>query len=120
MQDMMSSATSTTAQVNKRTHFDESNIKNTSPSKRSLQPTITSTLLKLSTHHIKLHMKVQHKATQKKRMMEDEEFIPCSACIKFTLTVSKEAEDDQEFKDLQETTKKNHLQLQKESQGTDS
>ena len=37
-------------------------------------------------------------------MMEDDEFIPQSSCIKFTLMVSKEAEEDQEFKDLQETT----------------
>eukprot|EP00957_Ditylum_brightwellii_P089985 6853344-Ditylum_brightwellii.AAC.1 len=37
-------------------------------------------------------------------MMEDDEFIPCSACIEFILMVSKEAEDNQEFKDLQETT----------------
>eukprot|EP00957_Ditylum_brightwellii_P143844 10960514-Ditylum_brightwellii.AAC.1 len=79
LQDMMSSATSTTTQVNKRTRFDESNIDDTSSSKRqspkvlaldyikaktgSLQPTITSTLLKLGTHHIKLHMKAHHKAT---------------------------------------------------------
>eukprot|EP00957_Ditylum_brightwellii_P002414 185204-Ditylum_brightwellii.AAC.1 len=39
-------------------------------------------------------------------MLEDEEFIPCSARIRFTLTVVKEAEDDQEFKDIQETTNK--------------
>eukprot|EP00957_Ditylum_brightwellii_P046042 3493458-Ditylum_brightwellii.AAC.2 len=78
MQDMMSSATSTTTQVNKCTHFDDTNIKDTSSSKRQppkalalnfikaktglLQPTITSTLLKLGTHHINLHMKAHHKA----------------------------------------------------------
>eukprot|EP00957_Ditylum_brightwellii_P189625 14434479-Ditylum_brightwellii.AAC.1 len=48
-------------------------------------------------------MRAHHKATQKKRMMEDEEFIPGSARIKLTLTVAKEAEDDQEFKDIQKT-----------------
>eukprot|EP00957_Ditylum_brightwellii_P041137 3114216-Ditylum_brightwellii.AAC.1 len=37
-------------------------------------------------------------------MLEDEELIPCSACIEFTLAVAKEAEDDQEFKDIQEMT----------------
>eukprot|EP00957_Ditylum_brightwellii_P143484 10931079-Ditylum_brightwellii.AAC.1 len=63
MQDMMSSATSTTAQVNKGTRFNKRNIEDTSFGKRqlpkalaldfiqaktgSLQPTITSTLLKL-------------------------------------------------------------------------
>eukprot|EP00957_Ditylum_brightwellii_P078411 5963063-Ditylum_brightwellii.AAC.1 len=39
-------------------------------------------------------------------MMEDDEFIPCSSHIEFTLMVSKEAEKDQEFKDLQETMNK--------------
>eukprot|EP00957_Ditylum_brightwellii_P023185 1749720-Ditylum_brightwellii.AAC.1 len=72
----------------------------------SLQPTITSTLLSFGTHYIKLHMKAHHKATQKKWMMEDDDFTPCSSHIEFTLMVSKEAEDDQEFKDLQETTNK--------------
>eukprot|EP00957_Ditylum_brightwellii_P000382 29839-Ditylum_brightwellii.AAC.1 len=122
MQDMMSSATSTIAEVNKRTCFGETNIKDTSFGKRQLpkaltldciqaktgllHPTITSTILKLGTHHIKLHMRAHHKATQKKRMLEDEEFIHRSARIKFTLAVAKEAEDDQEFKDIQETTNK--------------
>eukprot|EP00957_Ditylum_brightwellii_P050447 3825699-Ditylum_brightwellii.AAC.1 len=103
--------TSTTAQVNKHTRFDEFNINNTSSSKMQsskalaldfikaktglLQPTITSILLKLGTLHIELHLKTQHKATQKKRMMEDEEFIPHSACTEFTLMVAKEAKDNQ-------------------------
>eukprot|EP00957_Ditylum_brightwellii_P007742 585667-Ditylum_brightwellii.AAC.1 len=39
-------------------------------------------------------------------MMEDDEFIPCFAYIEFTLMVSKEAKDNQEFKDLHETTNK--------------
>ena len=110
LQDMMSSATSTNAQVTKRTCFNEATIEDTLPSKRqspkalvldfiqaktgSLQPTITSTLLKLGTHHLELHMKAHHKATQKKRMMDNEEFIPRSARIEFTLMVAKEAEDD--------------------------
>ena len=120
LQDMMSSATSTNAQVTKRTRFNETTIEDTFPSKRqspkalaldfiqaktgSLQPTITSTLLKLGTHHLELHMKAFHKATQKKRMMDDEEFIPRSARIEFTLMVAKEAEDDQEFIDIREAT----------------
>eukprot|EP00957_Ditylum_brightwellii_P172650 13142553-Ditylum_brightwellii.AAC.1 len=122
MQDMMSPATSITAQVNKLTCFNETNIKDTSSGKRQLpkalaldfiqaktgllQPTIYSTLLKIGSHHIKLHMRAHHKAAQKKRMLEDEEFIPWSALIEFTLTVSKEAEDNQELKDIQEMTNK--------------
>eukprot|EP00957_Ditylum_brightwellii_P029368 2219784-Ditylum_brightwellii.AAC.1 len=51
-------------------------------------------------------MKAHHKATQKKGMMEDGEFISQSACIEFTLMVSQEAEEDEEFKDLQEMTNK--------------
>eukprot|EP00957_Ditylum_brightwellii_P182989 13937764-Ditylum_brightwellii.AAC.1 len=112
MQDMMSSATSTMAQVTKRTHFNKANIKDTSTSRKGklpkalvigfikvksglLQPTITATLLKLGTHHLDLHMKAHHKAVQKKRVVEDNMFIPCSAGIKFILMVSKEAEEDQ-------------------------
>eukprot|EP00957_Ditylum_brightwellii_P126637 9652634-Ditylum_brightwellii.AAC.1 len=67
---------------------------------------ITPTLLRLGTHHINLHMKAHHKAVQKKRMLEDDEFIPCFACIECTLMVSKEAEDNQEFKDLTEEMNK--------------
>eukprot|EP00957_Ditylum_brightwellii_P123681 9429056-Ditylum_brightwellii.AAC.1 len=39
-------------------------------------------------------------------MMEDDDFIPCSTRIEFTLMVSKEAEEDQDFQDLQEMTNK--------------
>eukprot|EP00957_Ditylum_brightwellii_P170093 12947187-Ditylum_brightwellii.AAC.1 len=39
-------------------------------------------------------------------MLENDEFIPCSACIVFTLMVSQEAEDNQEFKDLNEERNK--------------
>eukprot|EP00957_Ditylum_brightwellii_P046041 3493458-Ditylum_brightwellii.AAC.1 len=39
-------------------------------------------------------------------MMEDDEFIPCSAHIKLALMVSKEAEGDQDLKDFTEETNK--------------
>jgi ribosome-binding ATPase YchF (GTP1/OBG family) len=120
---MMNSVTSSTTQVTKCTHFDEANIKDTSTSNkrqsskaividfikaktRLLQPTIASILLKLGTHYLDLHMKAHHKAVQKKRMMDDDEFIPHSAHIEFTLMVSKEAKEDQEFQDLAEATNK--------------
>eukprot|EP00957_Ditylum_brightwellii_P169909 12932984-Ditylum_brightwellii.AAC.1 len=50
-------------------------------------------------------------------MMEDDEFIPCSACIKFTLMVSKEAEDDQEFRDFTEETNKIMVNCRKSLKG---
>eukprot|EP00957_Ditylum_brightwellii_P026221 1982810-Ditylum_brightwellii.AAC.1 len=39
-------------------------------------------------------------------MLKDDEFIPHSACIEFTLMLSKEAENNQKFKDLTEKTNK--------------
>eukprot|EP00957_Ditylum_brightwellii_P108707 8292081-Ditylum_brightwellii.AAC.1 len=88
-QDMMSSATSTTFQFNKCTHFNRANVEDTSTSSKRqspkalainfikaktglLQPTITSTILKLGTHHLDLHMKAHHKAMQKKWILEDD------------------------------------------------
>ena len=41
---------------------------------------------------------------QKKRLLDDDDFIPRSARIEFKFKVSKEAEADQEFTDLLETT----------------
>eukprot|EP00957_Ditylum_brightwellii_P070396 5348123-Ditylum_brightwellii.AAC.1 len=49
-------------------------------------------------------MKSYAKANQKKRLIVDDDFIPCSAQIEFQFKVSKEAEADQEFQDLLETT----------------
>eukprot|EP00957_Ditylum_brightwellii_P134906 10285778-Ditylum_brightwellii.AAC.1 len=121
----MSTATSTMAQVNKHTWFDKSTLTThpkitTTNSKRQspkslaldyilgktelLHPTIKNNLTTLGTHHIKLHMKALNKANQKKRLIDDEEFIPCSVQIEFQFKVSREAEADQEFTDLQEVT----------------
>eukprot|EP00957_Ditylum_brightwellii_P202864 15332123-Ditylum_brightwellii.AAC.1 len=47
-------------------------------------------------------MNALNKANQKKRLIDGEEFIPCSAQIEFEFKVSKEAEADQEFTDLLE------------------
>eukprot|EP00957_Ditylum_brightwellii_P080267 6105239-Ditylum_brightwellii.AAC.1 len=49
-------------------------------------------------------MKAHAKANQKKRLTADDNFIPCSAQIEFKFKVSKEAEADQEYRDLLETT----------------
>eukprot|EP00957_Ditylum_brightwellii_P040291 3048979-Ditylum_brightwellii.AAC.1 len=49
-------------------------------------------------------MKAHAKANQKKRLTNDDKFIPCSVQIEFQFKVSKEAEADQEFTDLLETT----------------
>eukprot|EP00957_Ditylum_brightwellii_P092672 7056500-Ditylum_brightwellii.AAC.1 len=49
-------------------------------------------------------MKAHAKANQKKRLTDDDNFIPRSAQIEFQFKVSKEAEADQEFRDLLETT----------------
>eukprot|EP00957_Ditylum_brightwellii_P202618 15330947-Ditylum_brightwellii.AAC.1 len=48
-------------------------------------------------------MKAHAKANQKKRLTDDDDFIPCSARIEFQFKVSKEIEADQEFRDLLET-----------------
>eukprot|EP00957_Ditylum_brightwellii_P158010 12027727-Ditylum_brightwellii.AAC.2 len=45
-------------------------------------------------------MKAINKASQKKRLIDDEEFIPCSAQTEFEFKASKEAEADQEFTNL--------------------
>eukprot|EP00957_Ditylum_brightwellii_P084082 6392830-Ditylum_brightwellii.AAC.1 len=63
-------------------------------------------------------MKAHAKVNQKKRLTDDEEFIPCSPQIDFTFKVSKEVEADQEFTDLLETINgiirecKHHLKAQ--------
>eukprot|EP00957_Ditylum_brightwellii_P010260 776079-Ditylum_brightwellii.AAC.1 len=114
------------AHVYKHTQFDKRTLTNhpkttTTNSKRQLpktltidyilgkakllHPTIKNNLTMLGTHHIKLHMKVLNKANQKKRLIDGEEFIPCSVQTKFKFKVSKEAEADQEFVDPQEATK---------------
>eukprot|EP00957_Ditylum_brightwellii_P118308 9023417-Ditylum_brightwellii.AAC.1 len=117
----MSTVTSTMAQVNKCTRFDKSLLihpKSNTNCKRQLpkalaldyilckialfHPTIKNNLIMLGTHHIELHMKAHANANQKKRLTDDEEFIPRSAKIEFTFKVSKEAEADQEFTDLLE------------------
>ena len=122
-QETMSTATSTMAQITKRTRFDESTLttqSTTTISKRqspkalaldyilgktaTLHPTIKNNLITLGTHHIELHMKAHAKANQKKRLLDDDDFIPRSARIEFKFKVSKEAEVDQEFQDLLETT----------------
>eukprot|EP00957_Ditylum_brightwellii_P043788 3320924-Ditylum_brightwellii.AAC.1 len=109
----MSTATSTMAQVTKCAQFDESILtthKSTTTGKRqlpkalaldnilgktvSLHPTIKNNLITLGTHHIELQMKAHAKANQKKRLTDDNNFIPCSARIKFQFKVSKEAEAD--------------------------
>eukprot|EP00957_Ditylum_brightwellii_P196268 14953784-Ditylum_brightwellii.AAC.3 len=54
MQDMMSSATSTTAQVNKHTRFDESNIEDTSPRKRQLPKALALDFIKTKLGHSNL------------------------------------------------------------------
>eukprot|EP00957_Ditylum_brightwellii_P157167 11961965-Ditylum_brightwellii.AAC.1 len=46
-------------------------------------------------------------------MMEDDEFIHCSACIEFPLMVSKEEEDNQEFKYLTEEMNKSIVNCRK-------
>eukprot|EP00957_Ditylum_brightwellii_P198239 15105405-Ditylum_brightwellii.AAC.1 len=119
----MSTMTSTMAQDNKRIWFDKSTLMThpkitTTNSKRQLpkalainyilgktellHPTIKNNLITFNTHHIELHMKALNKANQKKRLIDDEEFISCSAQIEFKFKVSKEAEADQEFTDLLE------------------
>eukprot|EP00957_Ditylum_brightwellii_P004545 346026-Ditylum_brightwellii.AAC.1 len=60
----------------------------------------------MGTHHLDLHIKAHHKAVQKKQILKDDEFNPCSACIEFTLTVSKDTEKNQEFRDLSEAINK--------------
>eukprot|EP00957_Ditylum_brightwellii_P088817 6763943-Ditylum_brightwellii.AAC.1 len=96
----MNTATSTMAQVNKRTRFDKSTLtshKSTSTNKRqwpkalaldyiigktvSLHPTIKNNFIMLGTHHIKLQMKAHAKANQEIRLTDDEDFIPRFARI---------------------------------------
>eukprot|EP00957_Ditylum_brightwellii_P073840 5610667-Ditylum_brightwellii.AAC.1 len=60
-----------------------------------LHPTIKNNLITLDTHHIQLQMKAHAKANQKKRLINDDDFIPHSAQIEFQFKVSKEAEVDQ-------------------------
>eukprot|EP00957_Ditylum_brightwellii_P167399 12744203-Ditylum_brightwellii.AAC.1 len=122
-QETISTATSTMAQVTKCTWFVKSTLtthNTTTNSKRllpkalaidyilgkteSLHPTIKTNLIMLRTHHIELQMKTLNKANQKKRLLDDEEFIPHSAQIEFEFKVSKEAEVDQEFTNLLEVT----------------
>eukprot|EP00957_Ditylum_brightwellii_P070111 5325062-Ditylum_brightwellii.AAC.1 len=99
----MSIATSTMAQVNKCTRSDKSSLtihsKSSINSKRQLPKslvldyilgktellhlTIKNNLIALGTHHIELHMKAHAKAHQKKKLTDDEEFIPCSVQIEF-------------------------------------
>eukprot|EP00957_Ditylum_brightwellii_P017219 1297782-Ditylum_brightwellii.AAC.1 len=49
-------------------------------------------------------MKAYHRAAQKKWMVDNDDFIPCSSQIEFILMMSKEAEGDQEYKDLLDET----------------
>eukprot|EP00957_Ditylum_brightwellii_P035268 2674891-Ditylum_brightwellii.AAC.1 len=110
-QDMMSSATSTTGQV-KCTHFDEPTLSITTPSNKRLppktlainiikaktgflHPSFTTILQKLGACLINFHIKAYHKAAQKNGWW---------IMTTFTLMVPKEAEEDQEYKDLLEET----------------
>eukprot|EP00957_Ditylum_brightwellii_P071457 5431744-Ditylum_brightwellii.AAC.1 len=58
----------------------------------------------LGIRHIKLQLKALNKANQKKRLLDDEDFVPCSVQIEFELRFSKKAEADQEFTNLLEVT----------------
>eukprot|EP00957_Ditylum_brightwellii_P183487 13976819-Ditylum_brightwellii.AAC.1 len=122
LQETMCYAICTIAQVKQCTWFNKSTLtthKSTTTSKMQspkvlaldyilgktllLHPTIKNNLIMLGTHHIKLEMKAHVKANQKKRLTDDDDFIPCSAQNEFQFKVSTEAEADQEFQDLLET-----------------
>eukprot|EP00957_Ditylum_brightwellii_P069709 5293908-Ditylum_brightwellii.AAC.1 len=131
-QETTSIATSTMAQVTKHTQFHSSTLtayNKTTKSKMQLpealaihyildktellHPTIKTNLITLGIHHIKLQMKAINKVNQKKRLLDDEEFVPCSVQIEFEFRVSKGV--------YQSTRgdKQHHQRMQKESEGTD-
>ena len=72
----------------------------------SLNPKLTSILMKTSDNHLNLLHKLFEKKRQHERMTTDTEFIPSSARIKeFEFYVRKEVEHSQDFKAIQEITR---------------
>jgi hypothetical protein len=79
----------------------------------SLQPEIATLLQTLGKEHLLTLQKILHKDTQIKKLQDDDELIPRSARIKFTLTTSKLAEADPGYTGLKEETETLVLDFQK-------
>jgi hypothetical protein len=115
----MESSTDTST-PNKRTRFDPSASDGTSTTGKlskspmaaavqhvqahvaSLQPPIATILSRLAKQYLLLLSKLHHKTKQLETMQNDPLFIPRSARIDFTLSVSKKAEQDAEFPALRD------------------
>ena len=115
----MESSTDTST-PNKRTRFDPSaSDGNSTPGKSqkspmaaanqhvqahvaSLQPQIATILSRLAKLYLLLLSKLHHKTRQLETMQNDSSFVPRSARIDFSLSVTKKAEQDAEFPALRD------------------
>ena len=79
----------------------------------SLQPEIATLLSTLGKDHLLLMQKILHKTTQIKKLLDDDDLIPRSARIKFTLSTSKLAEADPGYTGLKDETDTLVLDFQK-------
>jgi len=70
----------------------------------SLQLPIATILTKIARDHLDILHKLHHKLSQSTRMESDDDFIPQSARLEFTLNVSKKATEDPKFLTLKENT----------------
>jgi len=70
----------------------------------SLQLPIATILTKIARDHLDILHKLHHKLSQSQRMESDDDFIPQSARLEFTLNVSKKATEDPKFLTLKENT----------------
>ena len=122
-------ATSDSTLVTKRARVDESSM---DPADDDSKTPIEAANALITSHIESLHnglamllseagpkyIVLSHKAYQKmkvyQRMENDEEYVPVSARIKFSLNVVKEASEDAEYKDLVTETKDYVKEIQKE------
>jgi hypothetical protein len=79
-----------------------------------LLPKIATIIKMLALSHICLVAKAYNKRTQILKMETNDEFFPCSACLKFELLVLKEAKESPEYLALKE---KNEARLIKYKHG---
>ena len=70
----------------------------------SLQLPIATILTKIARDHLDILHKLHHKLSQSQRMESDDDLIPQSARLEFTLNVSKKATEDPKFLTLKENT----------------
>ena len=70
----------------------------------SLQPEIATILSKLGLERLQTLHKISHKKTQAQKIEDDDDFIPRSARVNFTLSASKLVEQDVEYTRLLDET----------------